>query len=144
MTSTQRDTGLNLQAWGVTIPMSLCPMALSKNARVHWAVRARAFRDQKEWVEWRWREDEMPWSYNTIADPWPAAIIDVFWNYSRGKQPDDVNVWARVDPARDAFEAIGLVADDMHIRTGRVTFTKVKRGEESVTVSLRRDEGEQE
>ena len=35
---------------GVTIPLSLCGMELSKNGRVHWSKRNRAFQEQKEWV----------------------------------------------------------------------------------------------
>jgi hypothetical protein len=114
----------------VTIPMSLVPLSLSKNGRAHWATRSRDFRHQKEWVFW----------HIAPRETWPTAIMDINWRYARGRAPDDDNAISRVAAARDAFEAAGAVADDAHIRIGRVQFTRVPVGSEEVVVSLRRDE----
>ena len=139
MTATERDTTLRLQAWGVTIPMSLAPMALSKNTRTHWRVQRRAFAAQRDFVIRVWQCEQSP-ELRENVQPWERASLFVEWRYALGRHPDDDNAIARVSACRDAFQAIGLVRDDAVIQTAGVTFTKVKRGEESVTVSLRRDE----
>jgi hypothetical protein len=125
------------EAISVTIPMSLAPMSLSKNGRVHWRARHRAFQDQKTYTLW-----SLPFTGAApmIGMPWTAAILDIEWRYARGRAPDDDNAISRVAAARDAFEDAGAVADDAHIRTGMVTFTKVKTGDECVVVSLRRED----
>jgi hypothetical protein len=119
----------------VTIPMSLASMSLSKNGRAHWRVKHRAFQDQKQWCE------NSIWSSLAI-EHWGTvpATMDVDWRYSRGRAPDDDNVWSRVAACRDAFESMCVVLDDQQIRVGTVTFTRVPVGSEEVVVSLRRDE----
>jgi hypothetical protein len=119
-----------METISVTIPMSLVPLSLSKNGRAHWATRSRDFRHQKEWVFW----------HIAPRETWPTAVMDINWRYARGRAPDDDNAISRVAAARDAFEDAGAVADDAHIRIGRVQFTRVPVGSEEVVVSLRRDE----
>jgi hypothetical protein len=139
MTATERDTTLSLQAWGVTIPMSVVPMSLSKNGRVYWRTRYRDFQAQKNYVIRVWQCEQSP-ELRENVQPWERASLFVEWRYALGRHPDDDNAIARVSACRDAFQAIGLVRDDAVIQTAGVTFTRVPRGEESVTVSLRRDE----
>ena len=132
-------TDATARAIQVTIPMSLCPMSLSKNGRAHWRIRHRDFQGQKFFVELT-LSDIREW---LPTAPYRAAIMDAEWRYSRGRAPDDANVWARVDPCRDAFESMQVVLDDAHIRTGTVTFTKVSVGSEEVVVTLKREESDE-
>lgn len=127
---------VTLTEWTVDIPYSLCGMELSKNGRAHWSTRHRAFQDQKDYV-YAIYLSEHGWARR--IKPWPAATMHIEWRYSRGRAPDDDNAISRVSACRDAFQAIGLVADDKHIRQGQVQFTKVPTGQECVVVTLRRD-----
>lgn len=119
----------------VTIPMSLCPMSLSKNGRAHWRTRAEDFRNQKQWV----LLDMMGQSLRTLTPlpQWESARMTIEWRYSRGRAPDSDNIVARVAGARDAFEAAGIVADDKDITIGLIGCTKVPVGQEEVRVALR-------
>lgn len=113
----------------VAVPVSLCPMSLSKNGRAHWRVRHRDFQAQKEFVYWTIRRPD------TGDDPlWQHAVMHIEWQYHTGRPPDDDNVVARMAGARDACELAGVVADDRHVRIGRVTYTRLPRGAECMAV----------
>lgn len=111
----------------VAVPVSLCPMSLSKNGRAHWSVRNRAFQAQKEWTYWH-----IPCAGDD--QPWQHAVMHIDWQYHTGRPPDDDNVVARLAGARDACELAGIVSDDRHIRIGRVTCTRVPRGTECMAI----------
>lgn len=126
-------TGLPLS---ITLPLP--PMSLSKNARVHWARRNRDFQDWKYWTTALVREQFTS----------PHAITcelgaDIIWRYSRGRHPDRDNAIARCAAIMDGAEAAGLFADDRQIVEGRITFERVKAGEEAVVVTFRKAREEQ-
>lgn len=112
------------------IPLSLAPLSLSKNGRAHWRVQRLAFREQREYAMY----ELLCQGARDQAEPWPAAVMHVEWQYHTGRPPDSDNVVARLAAVRDAFQDVGVVDDDRHIRIGRVTFTRIPRSDDPCAV----------
>lgn len=114
----------------LTIPLSLAPLSLSKNGRAHWRVQRRAFKAQREYATFALIGQDAHWQRN----PWDSAVMHVEWQYHTGRPPDSDNAVARLAAVRDAFQGVGVVDDDRHIRIGSVTFTKIPRSDDPCAV----------
>lgn len=120
----------------LVIPIALCGHLLGKNQgrNWHWAKIQKAFDDQKQWAANCVKDDIACETLATDTWPWPATFMHIDWQYNRGRPPDDDNAVARLAAVRDAFEDVGVVADDRHIRIGTVTFTKVSQKDDPVAI----------
>lgn len=118
----------------ITLTLPLPPMTLSKNARVHWAVRNAAFQKHKKIAFVALRE-QFP-----VVPFWPAAVMHLTW-YQCAPLPDSDNALARVAAARDAMEAGGLVSNDKYIAIGSINVVRVRtRKEQRVVLRFERRE----
>ena len=113
----------------IAVPISLCPMSLSKNGRAHWRVRHHDFQGQKEFAYWHIYQSPL-----APCPHWEHAVMHLTWQYNRGRPPDDDNCWARVSAVRDAFELAGVVTDDRNIRIGTLTFERVPRWDDPMAI----------
>lgn len=125
------------QAVTVTIMLPHPPSSLSPNSRVHWRTKARDAQ--------RLRRDAFCevrhaiWEAGDVGHPWPAATMDIHWQFA-GRQPDDDNIVARLKSARDGIADACLVSDDALIRIGIVTLGRVARKDQCVIITLTRIE----
>jgi crossover junction endodeoxyribonuclease RusA len=111
----------------ITLTLPLPPMALSKNARVHWRVRARAFKAHKELAFGAMREQF------AVVPQWPGATLHIDW-FQCWPGCDDDNALARVAAFRDGVAGSGLVADDRLIRIGSINVERVRTKKEQRVV----------
>lgn len=118
----------------LTIPLALAPLSLSKNGRAHWRTRNRDFQAQKQWATHSISDQIACEELDTDAWPWDSAMMHIEWQYHTGRPPDDDNAVARLAAVRDAFQGVGVVDDDRHIRIGSVTFTRIPRSDEPCAV----------
>lgn len=119
----------------ITIPIP--PATLSKNGRAHWRTKHRAFQEAKDNA------------YAALCEELGALqvgdagrlVLDVIWRYSNQSHiPDADNIIARLSPAMDAAQFIGLVDNDRDISIGLMTAARCRKGEERVMIRFRRDE----
>lgn len=118
------------------VELPLPPTGLGKNGRVGWRAKGRLYRDHREYGAFGF--------YGAILgrgvklDRSLRFVMDIEWRYSNKSHiPDDDNAIERCAAYRDAAEDVGLVNDDSQIETGRVSFERVKRGQEGVSLTFK-------
>jgi crossover junction endodeoxyribonuclease RusA len=125
------------EAVTISITMPLPPASLSPNGREFWAVR------NHDAQRWRTIAAGLIASQRVIGQhnerDWPGTVMNILWQFA-GKQPDDDNVIGRCKAIRDGIADAGLVADDALIRVGTVTFQRVPRKDQAVTITLTREQ----
>ena len=91
-------------SYKLVIEIGRLPRAISPNARVHWAVRAKENREFKFMVVMLARSRGVPRS------PLKQAKL-TFTRYS-SRQPDDDNLVASFKAVRDGLKEAGVILDD--------------------------------
>ena len=120
----------------LTVDLPLPPKSLGKGAHDHWRTVRRDYGQYREW-------GGMALTVAMYAEPFAIKhrrfTMDIHWRFAYGRPPDDDNAITRCACYRDAAQDVGLVTDDIWIQTGAVTFERVKRGCEGVTITFRED-----
>lgn len=120
----------------VTVTVPLPPAALSPNARVHWAAKAKATRAYRA-TAWITAVAEL----GVRRGPrWPHATALITFAYPTNRRRDADNALASLKAAIDGLRDAGIVEDDAGIAFEPVRFTAppppdYPRG--CVTISIR-------
>jgi crossover junction endodeoxyribonuclease RusA len=88
----------------VKVTLPLPPKQLSPNARVHWAVKAKAVKQYREDARWA--------VINHCHYHWPAAEVQATFYHSRNARRDKDNLLSSLKAAFDGLVDGGLLSDD--------------------------------
>lgn len=99
----------------MTITLPLPPKALSPNARVHWAAKARAVRGYRARAMVMARRAGRPHG-------WGEATVRITWYAKTRTHPDPDNALASLKAGIDGITEAGVLADDRALRYEPIAF----------------------
>ena len=103
---------------------------LSPNARVHWAVKAKATKVLRAEVYW------LAWEEHIQGPPMEQAVISYEFTVTSKRRRDLDNLVASMKAAQDGLVDAGVIrADDsQHLRLGKVSLVVGKEAKTTITV----------